>query len=207
MKIHHDTPYSIEREKGNGGNGPVRSSGVHVSGIIRHLAMKHGMLKKEQGEETTAAPTAAATFKREMYFAVGYAWENYCASFIPGLIHQPGEMNLDGVTMSPDGLTLDELGFVLHEFKATYTSMTHPIQERFMWLWQCMSYLAGLSAKYNAKCTRAVLHPLYMNGDYRENRHPVYRPVMIEFEWGEIEKNWELMLTYKDCARPEEHGL
>lgn len=105
--------------------------------------------------------------------------------------------------MSPDGLTVDDTGITLHEMKFTTTSSARPIQNRTMWLWQCMSYLAGLSKKFGEKVTVAVVHPLYVNGDYREKRYPIYQPVQLEFEWAEITANWELMLAWKDRAVAE----
>jgi hypothetical protein len=196
LKIHRQTEYGVHTLTDNG---PPRSSGVHISGVIRHLGMKHGIVKPDD----PANPQPELV--KQMYFAVGFAWEYYCASRIPNLIHQPGQVTLDGIAMSPDGITPTDTALDLHEFKATWTSSAKPIQERYMWLWQCMSYLAGLSAHYNCQCTRAFIHPLYLNGDYRANRHPIYEPVLLEFEWAEIMKNWELMLAYKEYAKPEQY--
>jgi hypothetical protein len=190
MKIHRQTQYGVHTW---GDKGAIRSSGIHVSGIIKVLSAKHGV----------SYPESSIT-ERQTRFAVGFAWEEWLVKQIPGLIHQPGPYQLDGVWMNPDGVTNDDIGVLLHEMKATWTSAAKPIQDRIMWLWQCMSYLAGVSATFGEKCTRAVIHPLYMNGDYKENRHPIYAPVMLEFEWGEIEKNWELMLAYKEQAKAEE---
>jgi hypothetical protein len=191
VKIHRQTQYGSHTWTSNG---PSRSSGIHVSGIIQILAAKHNISYPQSSE-----------VERQMRFAVGFAWEEWLVKQIPGLIHQPGPYQLDGVWMSPDGVTNDDLGLLLHEMKATWTSMTKPIQDRITWLWQVMSYLAGISATFGEKCTRAVIHPLYLNGDYKENRHPVYQPVMLEFEWSEIEKNWELMLAYRDQAKEESY--
>jgi hypothetical protein len=195
MKIHRQTEYGIHTLTDNG---PARSSGVHISGIIRQIAVKHGILE--------SVDQSADNIPTRMRWNVGFAWEYYCASHIPNLIHQPGQVTLDGIAMSPDGITPTDTALDLHEFKATWTSSAKPIQERYMWLWQCMGYLAGLSAHYNCQCTRAFIHPLYLNGDYRANRHPIYEPVLLEFEWAEIMKNWELMLAYKEYAKPEVYG-
>jgi len=213
MKIHRQTPYGIDVRN----NQSARASGIHVSGIIRQLAISHNVLKDNAPEEelsfviANTTPGAACLSPHIMRIVGGFAWEDYCAKQVASyctsvghsFIHQPGECVLDGVTMSPDGLELSPLEIILHEFKGTWTSSNKPIQERVMWLWQVMSYLAGVSAKFGQKCLKAVIHPYYVNGDYRENRHPMYVPVMLEFTWEEITKNWELMLAWKDKAKPE----
>jgi hypothetical protein len=197
MKIHHNTGYGIEEAYGHHAKTVhPRTPGIHVSGIIRQLAVQHGLLKGELEQETM-------DLIRLTRFVCGYAWEDWIAKRIPNLIHQPGECELDGVWMSPDGLVVDESGITLHEMKFTTTSSARPIQDRTMWLWQCMSYLAGLSKKFGERVTVAVIHPLYVNGDYRERRYPIYQPVRLEFEWAEIEANWELMLAWKDRAVAE----
>jgi len=185
-------------------SGSGRSSGTHLSGIIRQLAVKHNIFPAETQKYDSA---------RLLRFNVGFAWEHWCVRHLPGAIHQPGECYLDGIYMSPDAITLDDNGYLtLHEFKATWKSAATPIQDGMVyWLWQVMGYLAGLSAKYHEQYTVAVIHPLYLNGDYRDHRHPMYGPdpdhpgpVRLEFEWREIEANWELMVASKGMAEKED---
>lgn len=216
MRIHSQTIHGIDLRNRNQGS-DARTPGIHLSGIIRVLAIKHGVLKDNAPEEDLSfvientPPGVACTSPHIMRIVAGFAWENWCATHVTQLlstvghtlIHQPGELMKDGVIMSPDGIELSPLEIILHEFKLTWTSSAKPVQSRIMWLWQTMGYLIGLSDKFGQRCTKVVLHPYYVNGDYRENRHPVYLPVMLEFEWAEIEKNWELMLAWKDQARPE----
>ena len=213
MKIHRQTPYGIDVRN----NQSPRTSGVHLSGIIRQLAISHKVLKDNAPEEelsfviANTTPGAACHSPHIMRIVGGFAWEDWCAKQVSAyvvkagttFIHQPGEYVLDGVIMSPDGLEMTTLEIILHEFKLTWTTSSKPIQDRIMWLWQCMGYLAGVSAAFGQQCTKAVLHPYYVNGDYRDNRHPIYEPVMLEFSWDEIVKNWELMLAWKDKAKPE----
>ena len=179
-----------------------RSSCVHVSGIIRAMASAHNLFP-----DSGVAPNPLALQNK---FAVGFAWEEYCArrfNLDPTFIHQPGEFLLDGIAMSPDGISLDPVtgGIILHEFKATWYSAAKPIQEHQTWIWQVMAYLAGLSAHYKEQCLDAIIHPMYMSGDYKANRHPIYQPVRLEFSWEEIETNWKLMRSWQDRATPEEH--
>lgn len=177
-----------------------RSSCVHVSGIIQAMSTAHNLFPNSADQPPIA---------RRNKFAVGFAIEQYLASRIPDptFIYQPGEFLLDGIAMSPDGISLDPVtgGIILHEFKATWYSAAKPIQDHQTWIWQVMAYLAGLSAHYKEQCLNAIIHPMYMSGDYRENRGAIYAPVRLEFDWVEIETNWKLMRSWQDRATPEEH--
>ena len=178
-----------------------RSSCVHVSGIIRAMTNAYNPYP----DSNKPQPPAARTNK----FAIGFAWEYHCVRHIPDptFIHQPGEFMLDGIAMSPDGISIDSVtgGIILHEFKATWYSALKPVQEYQAWLWQIMAYLAGLSAHFKEQCLTAILHPMHMSGDYRENRYPIYAPVKLEFDWVEIETNWALMRSWQGRATPEEN--
>lgn len=199
MKIHRKPPAHLLADLSTTGAG--RSSCVHVSGIIRAMTNAHNLYPDSDKPQ----PPAARTNK----FAIGFAWEYHCVRHIPDptFIHQPGEFMLDGIAMSPDGISIDSVtgGIILHEFKATWYSALKPVQEYQAWLWQIMAYLAGLSAHFKEQCLTAILHPMHMSGDYRENRYPIYAPVKLEFDWVEIETNWALMRSWQGRATPEEN--
>lgn len=190
--------------------GPPRTSGIHLSSIIRHIALLTGELKKEYSEgpslqdliSRNLSPNFCGPIVRA---TVGFAWESWLSSHLSrvhNLNHQSGELICDGIVMSPDGLDDD---LVLHEFKATWKSSAHPVTDQLMWMWQVMGYLYGLSMDTGQRCLVCVLHPLYMCGDYRGERDPVYKPTVIEFEWEELERNWSMMMQYKDAVMPEVH--
>jgi hypothetical protein len=119
------------------------------------------------------------------------------AERVEGLVWQPGEMNLDGVHGTPDGLDCD---LVLHEFKLTYKSCKNPIQENKLWMWQACGYLKMLQARYrSSSLATVVFHPVYLRGDY-QGIDPVYRPESVTFEQGEIDSVWDMVLRNKDHA-------
>ena len=187
--------------------GPKRTSGIHLSAIIRHIALITGDLAKEYGIGpsltdliTTTPITLTCTIGAIVKCSIGFAWEQWLASQIHNLNHQPGELVCDGILMSPDGIDED---LVLHEFKATWKSSAYPVTDQSMWMWQVMGYLYGLSKDVGQPCLKAVVHPVYMCGDYRSNRDPVYKPTVVEFEWNELEENWMRMLNYRDAVMPE----
>jgi hypothetical protein len=199
MKIHRQLPAHLLADLSTTGAG--RSSCVHVSGIIRAMTNAYNPYPVSDKPQTPPARTNK--------FAIGFAWEYHCARHIPDptFIHQPGEFMLDDIAMSPDGISLDPVtgGIILHEFKATWYSALKPVQEYQAWLWQIMAYLAGLSAHFKEQCLTAILHPMHMSGDYRENRYPIYAPVKLEFDWVEIETNWALMRSWQGRATSEEN--
>ena len=189
-------------------HGPPRTSGIHLSAIIRHIALLTGDLAKEYSTGPTLT-NLITTHSSSPYScrcgpivraSIGFAWERFLAPKIHNLNHQPGELICDGIVMSPDGIDDD---LVIHEFKATWKSSVYPVTDQMMWMWQVMGYLWGLSKDVGEQCRVAVIHPVYMCGDYRSERDPVYKPTVVEFDWIELEANWNRMLNYKDCVMPE----
>lgn len=191
---------------------PVRSPGVHLSGIIRSVALSTGALKSRDDEEdldvmiANTQPENVGDNSRLMLVVLGMAWESWMAPRIPGMIHQPGELCLDGVYMSPDGIAFDEKGKgKLHEFKATWTTARKPIEDHAMWMWQAAGYLAALSEHFKEPWLNVVFHPVFMRGDYTRTgpQWPLYRPQEIEFEPEEIRSYWDMLLRNRGNAKPE----
>src|ERR1700685_1675990 len=91
--------------------GPPRSSGIHLSAIIRHIALITGDLAKEYGTgptltdliNSTPTPDTGSTGPI-VKASVGFAWESWLATRVHNLNHQPGELVCDGIHMSPDGI-------------------------------------------------------------------------------------------------------
>jgi hypothetical protein len=200
-----DTTYGIDLYRGS----IPRTTGTHLSGVLRKIALATGALNNKYGTDDlddlirrTPVDRIGATGQL-MRLVVGYAWEDWIRKQIPGLIHQPGEFSLDGIIGTPDGIVEQDGIYILHEFKATWTSSSHPIQEHPMWLWQVMGYLAMMTVELEVACLDAVIHPLYVMGDYK-NSGPLYVPVRLKFEPEEIAANWQLVLQFKDRATKEQ---
>jgi hypothetical protein len=123
---------------------------------------------------------------------------------------RPGEVELDGITMSPDALAFlpgrDEP--VLEEYKATWKSMTpwmtieDPDERkvaaledtRFLpYLLQIKSYLKGVGGR------RARLVIFFINGDYKAYI-PRARGFELTFTQRELDENWTMI---KNTARKE----
>jgi hypothetical protein len=198
-----------------GPNDPPRTSGIHLSSIIRHIALKTGELAKEYGQGPGLTdmirdldPIAASSCGPIVKASIGFAWEHWMAKCVHNMNHQPGELIWDGVIGSPDGIeencgTGDGSNYVIHEFKATWKSSAYPITDQWMWMCQCMGYCYMLGRELDEPVTTAILHPVYLCGDYRANRDPIYKPTVIEFEQQELEINWRLIMDNKNNVMPE----
>lgn len=188
-----------------------RSSGVHLSGILRAMAVKIGMKGINADDDLdglidTTGPYEVGTTGQLMRIVIGYAWEDWLGPRIGGAVYHPGEYSLDGIFGSPDAIGFDQDGSpVLHEFKATFKSSKTPLTNNLLWVWQAAGYLSMISATHNTPCQKAVLHPLYIKGDY-SGIDPQYLPVMLEFEREELTSLWNMVVLNKDLAKAEIHG-
>ncbi len=191
---------------------PPRSAGLHVSTLIKSIAIKLNLLKGQKamgGKWTADAPIDEEAFPLQM--ALGLAWEDWLSLQYPEMIYHPGELVLDGVAGSPDGITMlpatadyEGLGdAIIDEIKLTYKSgrnddLNHPKNK--MWLWQIMAYCKMLGVL----CAR--LHALYLFGnyDYAGSFPPcIYRIYAIQFSQDELDRNWEMLLTEKQALEAE----
>ena|SRR2546430_2151229 len=191
----------------------ARSAGVHVSNVIRSIAMETGVLAPQWVEELSLIEVKPSMQFLDPVVAlrvcIGLAWEEW---YIPqvlgpeGVIDHPGEWECDGIYMSPDA---EELATIIidrrprhrlkvHEVKATYKS-TNTVGEteedllsQFLWISQLKAYCKG------AKTRWADLHVLFLCGDYNYPIQPQKKRFQIEFEQEEIDDNWELLTAYRD---------
>jgi len=170
----------------------LRSEGVHVYEIIRDLLDTLGMTPKQGDDDDDG--------QRRMQYEKGYLWEEILsAGFGNKSPVRPGEMELDGIIGSPDGIgfedTEDENGFkrtrsVVEEYKCTSKSSAKTPDEVTPWMMQVKGYCKICGANV------VVFRVLYINGNYRDIRYPVYRPYRLEFSQREIDENWEMLINH-----------
>jgi hypothetical protein len=176
--------------------GMKRSSGIHLSGIIKHVLTAAGQLTGEDLGDMMP-----------LRMAVGMAWEMFCVQLWPELDWQPGEVTRDNVIGSPDGVS----GDVLEEIKATWMSRLEKTETKGVippprniieikrWMLQLAGYL------YMMGLNKARMHVLWVNGDYR-NSGPQYFTYLLEFSQQELERIWNnLVLPNRAGAKAEEH--
>lgn len=165
-----------------------RSSGVHMSGILKPLAIAAKVLKPQEVLEE----------EYPLMWALGVAWEEFVASLYPGMDYQPGEVCVDGIWMTCDGLNWsEEFGeAVVEEMKSTYVSSTKPFEDEWMKIAQGKAYCHG----YGPRIVR--WHSCHLRGDYK-SFGPQYWRRTIRFTDEEIDKNWSMFVNNKALGVPE----
>ena len=188
-----------------------RSPGVHLSSIIRRIAIQEGILTTDEEESMgllsdhreITDPVAI------LRISIGLAWEQYYIPRILGpaldVVDHPGEMLVDGIYMTPDGesvgiVHVEKRGkkrhdSIVHEIKATYKTARKDIRKQWMWIAQMRSY-----CRAKGTC-HAMLHVLFICGDYSRPIKPMLRTFVFEFTQEELDSTWDLML---ECKRMED---
>lgn len=186
-----------------------RSVGIHVSGIIRAIATERGILKPEWAEEISLADVRTITDQTAILrISIGLAWEeHYISTHLEelGVLDHPGELQVDGVYMTHDAESLDDITDVIitdrrrfevivHEIKATYKSVNTvgglTGQSNWMWIAQCLAYCKAVGTRF------AKLHALFLCGDYTWPIKPKLKCWLIEFTQEEVDTNWDLLHSY-----------
>ena len=168
----------------------VRSEGLHLSDILEDI-------------QQTLDPRDYDSEGRdwELYRKLGFIWERALkdsslkAAYEKGDLIDPGEITVDGIIMSPDGLNLDD--GANEEWKLTWKSSNrikkHGLDGAFpRWFWQMKGYCRALGTNL---CNLRVF---FVNGDYGWLRggdggpsDPGWR---IEFTNRELEDNWTMIV-------------
>jgi len=166
-----------------------RSEGLHLSQILEDI-------------EQTLNPRDYDSEGRdwEPYRKLGFTWERALklsqlkTAYENGDLIDPGEIKVDGIWMSPDGLHLGDEA--LEEWKLTYKSSSRVDRDGIdgafpRWFWQMKSYCHALGTR------KATLRTFFVNGDYRwlkggpeSEKDMTWR---IEFTKREIEDNWNMI--------------
>lgn len=151
----------------------------HVSEIIHDMLIDLGI------EKRGAAPNP-------YQFEKGYVWERLLSIALPNRAVRPGELELDGIVLSPDGI-----GFcdwiqesVVEEYKCTARSSKGNPTNNVGWMMQLKAYCKGVGV------LSAVMRILYLNGDYGRERAPIPGTYLITFTQEELDKNWNAIVNY-----------
>lgn len=182
-----------------------RSKGVHVSEVIRCIALEMDILKYELVEELsllTPKDMSKLDIISQLRIHMGFAWEAYYIPLLPNVKKHPGEALVDSVYMTPDGteMAVVVVGGLrrrmcrIHEVKLTYksTNTVGDFTKQFMWLSQLKSYCKAHNTRF------ATSHVLFVCGDYKFPISPQLIRYHIEFTKQEIDDNWSLITDYRD---------
>lgn len=196
--------------------GSLRSPGIHVSGLLRAMAVDYGILDRKwvpddfdlqdisEGEGDEAEWWAGLDEDSQVRMAIGMAWEGWYLPRIPSISHQPGELSLNGIYLTVDGESRDLLlserdrqaGHVVavHEVKTTSKSINTtgnlaiPNPKNWLWLTQTKAYAKAMQTRL------LYLHILYLYGDYSYPMRPKLHLWRIEFTQQELDEAWQLIL-------------
>lgn len=196
--------------------GYVRTPGLHMSEIYGSLYKKLDARRYDKPE--TAHSNAAKAVRMEVGTAFEEVLEEALASRIFG--ERPGEFVSRhakdctryrshvavgdtpcrcgaGVIFSPDYLITEDDGSIrLGEFKCTWMSIRHGIQDaRFdKWFCQMKAYC------YHLRLRQARLYAMFINGDYSfkppAGDPHIPNPWNIEFSQKELDANWHVLLRH-----------
>jgi hypothetical protein len=167
--------------------GLTRSSGLHLSQIIRDI---ENTLKPRTSEWCTEEELA-------FFAAGGFMWER-CFSLVHrdmvegGELVRPGEFTLDGITGSPDLLRITNKEVVLIETKCTWRSVRQwESLEKNFWNWLCQvkSYCRMVGTEVSE------IHSFFVAGDWRPPV-PCVRSIRLEFKERELEENWKMIVRH-----------
>jgi hypothetical protein len=181
-----------------------RSAGLHLSAVIRHIMQAldpEAYGPQDAIDDTTRNRWALGLLFEEILSAM-YASRRRQA-FVEGVkppyefVGRPGEVMVDGIAMSPDGLVSDTDGPALLESKLTWKSKRgfDLDGKKFVaWKWQAMGYSRALGV------TRAYLPVFWINGSY-DGYLPELVEYRVDFTPRELEENWTMLLNHAKGLR------
>ena len=160
---------------------PERSKGLHLTDIIRSIMELSGMNKSIGGNSWGQK-------QLEVAGEIGFMWEEILSAALKSrLPNRIGEIEIDGIHMSPDGLDVED--WCLWEYKCVWSSSKRQPVDVWKWMSQCMGYSHGLGV------TEVKMAILYLNGDWRGSG-PEYRGYHIKYTPLEIQENWEMLVNH-----------
>jgi len=157
-----------------------RSAGVHLSQIIHDL---EETLYPERFKNTASWDLSAAA-------QAGVFWELVLEQAYADMFAlDVGEIERDGIMMTPDGVNFDDEGAYVEEYKLTWKSSSHDPIGVFKYRMQGLGYCKGLGL------TRVLYRIMHLMGDYKGSG-PQYRVWMVEWEQWEIDEAWDSLLSH-----------
>lgn len=201
-----------------------RSPGVHVSSLIRCIALETGVLDAKWAEDLSLVDVREITDPESILrISIGMAWDEWYIKQLPDVADHPGEMQVEGIYMTHDGESIETIISLrirmmivaLHEIKATYKSIKtvaprlvtgdpndpDDLETQWMWVTQCQAYCKALNTLV------AYLHVLFLCGDYTFPITPQLLKWRIEFTQEEVDIKWELLRDYRDYRLALDGGI
>lgn len=177
-----------------GDSGVPRSNTLHLSTIMTDIGDR--LFNTGYGDSPIQKPQAEFGFVWEELLSMAFAERNRGECIL-----RPGEVILDGITGSPDGINVAK--WELEEYKATRKSASRDVAESWYWMTQIKSYIHMINGKRGesggggGRMCSCVLRVLYINGDYKppSPKYVAYRLVFSQLELGE---NWDMIRNHAE---------
>lgn len=191
-----------------------RSKGLHLSDILRDLALTSGVLASKYDTPITEEGSEV--------IQIGLAWEDYLSRYQHQQVeYHPGELHYEGISMSPDGISVESVedltevvvdeAWILWEYKCTRKSsrdfkdmLRLRSKKVLMWLWQIQAYRHAMNktaVPRGSACGVARLGVMFLNGNYSKDfddqeSKPTYKLFRLEFTDEELESNWAMIMSH-----------
>lgn len=158
-----------------------RSSGVHVSTVLKDMCVKLGLL---QSDDMRGVQHLTSTWA-ELGNALEDTIIHRLQAKYPTRYVQPGELCVDGIYGTPDLYDVDD--DAVEEIKLAWMSSTADVEGDKMWRYwfqlKCYCYMM--------QTTLGRLHVCHVNGDYRgDGGGPVYNVWERRFTHRELAETW-----------------
>ena len=172
------------------GPDPDRPTGLHVTDVIRDMAIRTGLLK--------VAPHGDDSDDASWTMEVGLLFEDQLELALSRqlvdekVLQRPKPMCVDNIWMSPDALLIESDGLVVVEYKMTKKSLAKPMIDPTFWMWR-MQVGAYCRAVETTLCRFYIVH---MVGDYRTERQATPRVVDGVFEPHVLSEQWSAIVNH-----------
>ena len=178
---------------------PRSTDTLHLTTVIKTIEDEMGWGYKGKGFQDMG-----------LTMSVGFLWEEALSNaFGTRLGARVGEVELDGIVGSPDGIgfddpiftcdmwpNIDEHNVVLEEYKCSWKSIKKEAQLDWYWMTQIMAYCRMLDLD---TCIMKIIH---LNGDYKGSG-PLYRMTRLVYSDWELETNWKMITTMAEKIKEE----
>lgn len=170
-----------------------RSPGTHltdITGMLYQMIHEGSTARRAKMVHSRRKETPISDAKTLTKFEVGFLWEDVMSLALKSrLPARPGEIELDGVILSPDGVDLECDPIRVVEYKATWYSSNKRVEDIVRWMYQIKSYCYALEIP---RCRFDILH---ICGNYFPPE-PMHRIVEIDFSWRELMENWNMVKKF-----------
>jgi hypothetical protein len=162
---------------------------VHATDVIRYIGQRSGLM--------VTYSNSGSGWNLYLAGETGFLWERVLSHvFGKEAAERPGEVELDGITGSPDGITVIDGELALEEYKVTWKSSKWGIEENWYWMTQTKAYMKMCGV------TLCRFRILYVMGEYR-GKGPEYVEALVRWDQKDVDETWEMILRHRDEAWEE----